>query len=239
MVVSRRHGYRRLRTVCDTRSMTAGPTGEPGRRRTVRHDAQINRERILTVAAELMGRRGRNVPLADIAEAAGVGVGTLYRGYRDRTALLHALEHRAYGLLIAALDRIGESGRTGAPAVQAYLEECLRLGDQLVLPLRGAPPLTDPAAMDARRRINHALDRFLADGRAQGTVRADVNATDVIACGAMITQPLPHGPTSSSIARRHVALFVHGLQATDARDLPAPPVTRQDIEAAFAANAVD
>ena len=117
---------------------------ETKRRRDVRHDAQINRDRILTVAAELMGRRGRNVPLADVAEAAGVGVGTLYRGYRDRTALLHALEHRAYGLLIAALDRIGESGRTGAPAVQAYLEECLRLGDQPVLPLRGAPPLTTP-----------------------------------------------------------------------------------------------
>ena len=70
-------------------------------------------------------------------------------------------------------------------------------------------------------------------------MRADVNATDVIACGAMITQPLPHSPTSVSIARRHVALFVHGLQATDARDLPAPPITRQDVEAAFAANAVD
>src|SRR4051812_27786144 len=100
--------------------MTAGANDEPGRRRAVRHDAQINRERILTVAAELMGRRGRNVPLADIAQAASVGVGTFYRGYRDRTALLHALEHRAHGLLIATLARIRESGRTGAPAVQAY-----------------------------------------------------------------------------------------------------------------------
>jgi AcrR family transcriptional regulator len=219
--------------------MTDGLIGEPGRRRAVRQDAQINRERILTVAAELMGRRGRNVPLADIAEAAGVGVGTLYRGYRDRTALLHALEHRAYGLLLAALDRIGEAGQTGAPAVQAYLEECLRLGDQLMLPLRGAPPLTDPTSIDARQRINHALERFLADGHAQGSVRADVNATDVIACGAMITQPLPHGPTSASIAARHIALFVHGLQATDAHELPAPPVSRQDVEAAFIAHVVD
>jgi AcrR family transcriptional regulator len=216
--------------------MTDGRTGEAARRRAVRQDALVNRERILMVAAELMGRRGRNVPLADIAEAAGVGVGTFYRGYRDRTALLHALEHRAYGLLIAALDRIAESGRTGAPAVQAYLEECLRLGDQLVLPLRGAPPLSDPTSIAARRRINQALERFLADGRTEGTVRADVNATDVIACGAMITQPLPHGPFSANIAHRHVALFVHGLQATDARDLPAPAVTRDDVEAAFGAH---
>ena len=217
--------------------MTDRPANKTAQRRAVRHDARINRERILTVAAELMGRRGRNIPLADIAQAAGVGVGTFYRGYRDRTALLHALEHRAYGLLIAALDRIGESGLTGAPAVQAYLDECLRLGDQLVLPLRGAPPLTDPTSIDARRRINHALERFLADGRAQGAVRADANATDVIACGAMITQPpLPRGPISTNIARRHVALFVHGLQATDVRALPSPAVTREDVEAAFSAH---
>ena len=43
-------------------------------------DALYNREKILTVAAELMAQRGRNVPLADIADAAGVGVGTFYRG---------------------------------------------------------------------------------------------------------------------------------------------------------------
>lgn len=219
--------------------MTARSPRKAGHRRAVRHDAQVNRERILTVAAELMARRGRNVPLADIADAASVGVGTLYRGFRDRTELMHALEHRAYDLLIAALDHIHESSQTGAPAVLAYLEECLRLADQLVLPLRGAPPLTDPAAVAARRRINHALEKFLADGRATGTVRADVNATDVIACGAMITQPLLHGPTSADIARRHVALFVHGIQATHAGDLPAPPVTRHDVETAFATNAAD
>jgi AcrR family transcriptional regulator len=46
-----------------------------------------------------MSQRGSNVPLAEIAEAAGVGVGTFYRGYPDRTVLLHALEHRAYTLL--------------------------------------------------------------------------------------------------------------------------------------------
>jgi hypothetical protein len=47
-------------------------------------NALVNREAILTAAAELMGRRGRNIPLAEIAEAAGVGIGTVYRGYPDR-----------------------------------------------------------------------------------------------------------------------------------------------------------
>lgn len=188
------------------------------------------------MAAELMAQRGRNVPLAEIAEAAGVGVGTFYRGWPDRTALLHALEHRAYEHLIAIIDRIEESEQTGAGAIETYLDACLNLGNQLVLPLRGAPPLIDDAAVAARGRINAALEQFLADGRSDGSVRADVNAADVIMCGAMITQPLPHGPGFSIIARRHICVFVRGIRAPVDQPLPGPAVTQHDIEEMFAAD---
>ena len=113
------------------------------------------------------------------------------------------------------------------------------MGDQLVLPLRGAPPLTDRVAVQARQQINQTLERFLAEGRAAGTVRADINATDIIACGAMITQPLPAGSNWPPIARRHIHLFVQGIQATGGQRLPGPAVTRDDIEKAFAAGAND
>lgn len=206
------------------------------RGRAVRRDALANREKILTVAAELMAQRGRHVPMAEIAKAAGVGVGTLYRGWPDRTTLLHALEHRAYEHLIAILDNIEESGQTGADAIETYLDGCLSLGNQLVLPLRGAPPLTDEAAVCARRRINDALEQFLANGRADGSVRADVNATDIIMCGAMISQPLPNSPAFSIIARRHICLFVRGIRAPADHPLAGPVVTRRDIEEMFAAH---
>jgi AcrR family transcriptional regulator len=214
--------------------MTARPPAAR-RGRAERRDALFNREKILTVAAELMAQRGRNVPLAEIAETAGVGVGTFYRKWPDRTALLHALEHRAYQQLIAILEGIEQSGQTGTNAIETYLDACLKLGNQLVLPLRGAPPLVDQAALAARERINGALERFLADGRDQGSVRADVNATDIIACAAMITQPLPNSPAFSTIARRHVSLFVSGIRAPADQPLPGPAVTRQDIEETFAA----
>jgi AcrR family transcriptional regulator len=201
----------------------------------VRRDAVSNREKILAVAAELMAQRGRNVPLTEIAEAAGVGVGTFYRKWPDRTALLHTLEHRSYEQLIAILDSIEDSGQTGAQAIETYLSGCLNLGNQLVLPLRGAPPLTDEVAVAARGRVNAALDRFLADGRKDGSVCADVNATDVIMCGAMVTQPLPNTPAFSIIARRHISLFVRGISVPADLPLPGPEVTQHDVEAAFAA----
>src|ERR1700722_17709827 len=89
-------------------SADAGRVANPSRgRRRPRRDAELNRERVLAAAVSAMLRHGRNVPLATIAAEAGVGVGTLYRGYADREALLHALEHRAYGLLNEILDEIG------------------------------------------------------------------------------------------------------------------------------------
>jgi hypothetical protein len=113
----------------------------------------------------------------------------------------------------------------------------LGLGNQLVLPLRGAPPLVDDAAIATRKRINASLERFLTEGRRDGTVRADVNATDVIMCGAMVTQPLPHSPASLTVARRHISLFVRGIRVPANGPLPGPAVTRHDLEETFRASA--
>ncbi|MET0699380.1 MAG: TetR/AcrR family transcriptional regulator [Mycobacterium sp.] len=201
--------------------------------RAVRRDAQRNRERILAAAATTMASHGRNVPLASIADAAGVGVGTFYRGFPDRTALLHAMEYRAYELLIDILVRIEELPQTGAEAVHSFLVESLGIAERLVLPLHGAPPLLDEAAVAARQRIDAALESFLAAGRADGTVRQDVNATDVIMCSALTTQPLQHGPNWQVTARRHIALFVAGIRAVDDAALPGPAVGRRDIEETF------
>jgi AcrR family transcriptional regulator len=180
-----------------------------------------------------MLREGRHVPLADVAAEAGVGVGTLYRSYADREALLHALEYRAYGLLNQILDEIERRDIPGLEAIQEYLERSLDAGDQLILPLHGAPPLVSTQAVHARREINRRLEGFIERGHADGSIRAAVNATDVIVFSALITQPLPHGPGWPLIAGRQLAIFVNGLAGSGPAGLPGPAVTREDIETAF------
>jgi AcrR family transcriptional regulator len=183
----------------------------------VRRDALENREKILRTAAGLMARRGHNVPLTEIADAAGVGVGTFYRGFPDREALLDELQRRGYGLLLTTLARIKTDGLTGADAIEAYLQECLALADQLVaLPLRGGTPLPDHAAVDAKRRILQAIEDFLAEGKSDGSVHSDVTAPDIVVCGTLIATPLPHGPEWSTAARRHLSVFVRGVRARGA-----------------------
>jgi len=184
----------------------------------VRRDAIENREKILRTAAELMARRGHNVPLTESADAAGVGVGTVYRGFPNRTALLAELQRRGYDLLLKILTRIRDDGRTGADAIEVYLADCLDLADQLAaLPLRGVEPLPDKAAADAKHLILQAIEDCLTEGKADGSVHADVTAQDIAVCGTLIATPLPHGPDWSTTARRHLNVFVRGIRAR-ARD---------------------
>jgi len=209
----------------------------PRRHRRPRRDAELNRERVLAAAVFAMMRDGRNVPLATIAAEAGVGVGTLYRRYPDREALLHALEYRAYGLLNQILDDIEGRPLSGLPAIEAFLAGSLNIFDQLVLPLHGAPPLMSAEAVAARREINRRLDRFIERGRADGSIQAPVNATDVIIFSAILTQPPAHGPDWRQLARRQLAIFINGIAGNGPARIPGPPVTRQDIEATFAQRA--
>src|SRR5947208_14159980 len=65
--------------------MTATPD------RSLRKDAAQNRERLLTAASELFAERGLNVTLNDIAHHAGVGVGTAYRRFANKEAVIDAL----------------------------------------------------------------------------------------------------------------------------------------------------
>lgn len=221
------------RTQCTPGAASSAPSGADGQRRP-RRDAVLNRERVLAAAAAAIVREGPKVPLATIAAEAGVGVGTLYRSYRDRDSLLHALEYRAYGLLNRILEQLEDENLTGLQAIGGFLTRTLAIADQLVLPLHGAPPLTTPEAVNARRAINRHLEGFIQRGHADGSIRAPVNATDIITFSALTTQPLPSGPGLRKIAERQIALFINGLAADGPTDIPGPPVKRTDIERAFA-----
>lgn len=211
----------------------------PSRSRRPRRDAEANRERLLAAAAATMLSEGLNVPLATIAAEAGVGVGTLYRNYADRTELLHALGHRAYRLLNGILDDIetsaDEGGRSGLDCVAAYVTRSIDISDQLVLPLHGAPPLVDDAAVAARRNVFRRLDGFIASGTVDGSIRARVNAADIVVFTSLVTQPLPHGPDWAAITARQTAIFLNGIATGGPVPLPARQVAGADFEQAFSA----
>lgn len=77
------------------KAAAAGSAADAPRKRTVRADGQRNRERLLKSAKEMFAESGPQVSLEAIARAAGVGIGTLYRHFPTRDALIEAVCRRA------------------------------------------------------------------------------------------------------------------------------------------------
>ncbi|GAB3555837.1 TetR/AcrR family transcriptional regulator [Spelaeicoccus albus] len=183
----------------------------------VRRDAIANQERVLAAAVTSMLREGRQVPMATIASEAGVGVGTLYRNYPTRDALLMALTERSFRLVKDAVDKAAATGHSAIDALEAFLEDTISHRDQLVLPLHGGPAELTELSRNLESEVYAGIDKVLERGRSDRTVRADVAAADIVFFGALLAQPLSSDP--DQIARelhRQLQIFLAGLT-------PGPP----------------
>jgi AcrR family transcriptional regulator len=152
------------------------------------------------------------VPMATIAADAGVGVGTVYRHFPSRDALLGALVHRSVEMVLDNAQRAAAADLPAIDAVRAFLEQTIEHGSDLVLPMHGGPPLTDPATRALLAEAHRTLDALLARGREEGTIRDDVGKADVVLFGALLAQQLPQVKNWPPAARRLADIFVAGLR---------------------------
>jgi AcrR family transcriptional regulator len=142
----------------------------------LRRDAVRNYERILAAAREVFGEAGAAACMEDIAARAGVGVGTVYRRFASKDALIDELLRLAMDELTAAAARALE--RPGGYG----LHELLRaLGRSFAEHARYAGLLLertpDPAAT---RRIQAAIRELTGRAAAAGTIGPGVSTADVM-----------------------------------------------------------
>lgn len=149
----------------------------------LRADAQSNRDQILSAALAVFRERGTEVPMKEIADRAGVGVGTLYRRFPDRDALLVATAQ-------AHLERLGELAatawreeRTAWLGMCRFLQECVRmqLGAQssAIGPSVHQAMHADPRLIDVRAAVVDLVARMTAQAQADGDLRTDIGPDDV------------------------------------------------------------
>src|SRR3954454_8602244 len=146
------------------------------RKRKLRKDAAENAERLIAAAARAGLAEGKFVPLEQIAAEAGVGIGTLYRRYPNREALLEAMAVRAYRLILAEAEDALASGGSGLDSVGRSLRQTFVHRDELVLPLHGAPMREGTESAHLRRRMREVMSAIVQRGHTDGTVRDDVDA---------------------------------------------------------------
>ena len=186
------------------------PVRGSGRRR-VRSDALANQERVLAAAVTAVLREGRQVPMGTIAADAGVGIGTLYRRYPDREALLAALTLRAFGLVLECAENAENLNEPGLATLSSFLDCVISHADQLILPLHGGPVPAAAETLAVRSTVHQALQRILDRGWRDGTIRADVTTRDVIVLTALLAQQLPDNRGPDQAPRRLKAFFLDGL----------------------------
>ena len=184
--------------------------------RPLRADAQRNRDRLLEVAVRAFSRGsedGADVTLDAIAKEAGVGIGTLYRHFPTREALVEAAYRNE-------LSRLGDSvadllnDRPADQALRAWMD---RFVDYTTTKQGMADALRaviasggDPFAQ-SRARLTEAVATLLRAGAADGTLRTDVEPDDVL-IGLSGLSAAAGDPTRRAQAGRLLDLLMDALR---------------------------
>jgi AcrR family transcriptional regulator len=183
---------------------------------TLRADARANRDQVLAAARELFATCGATVSMKDIADRAGVGVGTLYRRFPDRDALISATAEAHLSDLATTLEAARREERTAWLALRRFLHACIDagIGAQAAAIEPGLHTRIQHNAQvkAARTAIGNTLAELTRQAQADGDLRPDAGPDD-IALLMTIQVYLRPGQSRSQATERITDLIFHGLRA--------------------------
>ncbi|GAA3302096.1 TetR/AcrR family transcriptional regulator [Dactylosporangium vinaceum] len=194
--------------------------------RAPRADAQRNYERILAVARTVIEEQGTQASLRDVARRAGVGLGTLYRHFPSRDALLEALLRRRFDDLAARADVLGGSCPPHE-ALARWLDEFVAgagryrgLPASIMATLRADDSPLHASCLAMRRSVGALLQQ----AQTAGQVRPDVTAVDVFALANAVGWIAEQDPALTARREHLLALVLDGLghSAATSRPLDTP-----------------
>lgn len=179
----------------------------------MRADARRNAQALLEAAMKVFATSGVEAPSREIAEKAGVGVGTLYRHFPQRSDLVVAVFRNEVD---ACADAASTLAAKHAPG-EALARWMQRYVDLIAAKrgLAGALSSDDPAFKSLPSyfldRVRPALESLLDAAIDAGEIRPDVDANELLFAVARLCKTEPYGGSPEQ-ARRMVALLVDGLR---------------------------
>ena len=198
----------------------------------LRRDAQRNRDRILVATRAAFQERGLEVGVDEIARRAGVGMGTLYRHFPTKDALIDAVVDARFAELTALAEEALEA-EDAWDGFAGFLDAAVRLqatdrGFKDALAARGRDQKRVKAA---RRKLHDVIERLVARGREERALRDDVVPEDVTvllwATARVIERTADVAPDQ---VHRFLAMHLDGLRPAAATGpLPAPPLTARQL----------
>jgi AcrR family transcriptional regulator len=204
--------------------------------RPLRRDAERNRQRILEAARELFAQEGLDVTLDDVAHHAGVGVGTVYRRFANKEVLIDALFEERIG----EIARAAEAGLDERDPWRGFVTFMTRAAElhhadrglaQLIFSTHG-----QQRCADARERLKPLAERLVARAQADGSLRPDVEPTDIPLAQFMVGAVSAYSAdVAPDVWRRQLTIVLDGLRTQRRRPtpLPADALTDEQFEQAM------
>jgi len=197
---------------------------------TVRHlraDAQRNLDVLLQSAMAVFANSGVDAPVRQIAEKAGVGVGTVYRHFPQRSDLIVAVFRREVDACANAAPVLAAEHAPGealARWLQRYVD-FISAKRGLAAALHSGDPAYDTLPAYFQKRLRPALQTLLDAAVAAGEVRSGVKPDDLLHTVPSLCAPAHDGDPAR--ARRMLALLVDGLRygAKPSRRAPNPSLS--------------
>jgi AcrR family transcriptional regulator len=195
--------------------------GTPGQR-PLRRDAERNRQRILAAARTLFAEQGLGVSHDQLAEAADVAVGTVYRRFPDKESLIDALFAEEVDDVLAMADAALRIADPWA-ALMAFMTQSLEIqaGNRSLkeLALGGAPGLA--LVCQAQEKLSPIIGELVARVQEAGLLRPGIGTEDFalvpIMIGAIIDSARDVDP---NLWRRTLTLVMDGFRVEHRQDLP-------------------
>jgi AcrR family transcriptional regulator len=181
--------------------------------RSLRADAQRNRDKLIKAAGLAFFQHGIDTSLEEIAERAQVGIGTLYRHFPTREHLVEVVYAREVEALCRAVDDLS---RKHPPDV-ALAQWMQRFVDYIAAKRGMAASLKLLLASnseffaEASGKIPAVLQRLIDAAKADGSIRADIDSSDLLNALSGIYSA-PQTPDWRKRSRRLVALLMDGLR---------------------------
>jgi AcrR family transcriptional regulator len=204
-------------------------TASVGTTRPLRRDAARNRERLLAAASQVFDAQGLDAGVEEVARVAGVGMGTLYRRFPTKDALIEALVHDVLAEMIRlARAAVSYPEGTGleyflesASAHQAEHRGCL-------------PRLWLQRDSELVRQARELIAGLLVDAKAHGRVREDLTSTDLT---MVLWSTRGVIESTGSVARdswrRHLDLLLAGMRPSRTA-LAHEPLSPADLDTILA-----
>ena len=172
----------------------AAPTDHDPSTRRRRADALRNADALLEAATTVFATSGVDAPAKEIADLAGVGVGTVYRHFPKRSSLVVAVMKHEIDACAAAGPALAEGHRP-----VAALTRWLRRFSSLLAAKRGLAGAlhSEDSAFDELsayflRRLGPTLQALIDTAADAGEVRPRIEAKDLLYAIALLSQPVPH-----------------------------------------------